>query len=126
LSAGAVGVSNVMAILVAERTHEIGIRRAIGASPRLIVGEVLVESTVLTGAAAALGIGCGVAILEITSRVLSSLAPEKQPIFLLAPAVDLRTVLASAALAVLVGACAGIIPARRALAIRPVEALAHE
>ncbi len=127
LISGAIGVSNIMMIAVAERTREIGIRKALGARPLWIMGQILTEATVLTGLAGYLGLVFGVAAVEIAGRFFAAMpAGGSGPSLFGRPEVDVRIALLAALALTLAGAIAGLAPARRAVAIRPVEALAHE
>jgi len=121
LLAGVVGVSNIMLVAVKERTREIGIRKALGATPRSIVALVLQESVLITAIAGYLGLVAGVALLEVASRLL----PEESTFFK-NPQVDLSTALWATLLLVVAGSVAGFFPARRAAAVQPVEALRDE
>ncbi|CAM2065144.1 ABC transporter permease [Sulfidibacter corallicola] len=118
LLAGVIGVSNIMLIVVKERTREIGIRKAIGATPWSIVALIMQEALLLTGFAGYLGLLCGVAVLEAVNRALGTDAG----VFLY-PAVSLTTAGLAFAVLVLCGCLAGLIPARRAASIRPIEAI---
>jgi putative ABC transport system permease protein len=118
--AGIVGVSNIMLITVRERTREIGIRKAMGATPRTIVAQVLQESVLVTSIAGFAGLVAGVVVLDVASRFLGDSD------FFRNPHVDIRTALQATFVLVLAGTVAGFIPARRAAAIRPVEALREE
>ncbi len=121
LVAGVVGVSNIMLVTVQERTREIGIRKAIGATPGSIVGLVLKESILITAVAGYLGLVLGVAVLEIASDFLPPSAA-----FFRNPEVDLRTAIAATGLLVVAGTLAGYFPARRAASIQPIVALREE
>ena len=124
--AGAIGVSNIMMITVAERTREIGIRKAIGATPLSIMVQIVKEAVVLTALSGYLGLVAGVGVLEIAGRIVDSMPKGQGPSFFSRPEIDLgRAVLAAVVLTV-AGALAGLAPARSAVAVRPVEALAHE
>ncbi|HXU83372.1 MAG TPA: ABC transporter permease, partial [Polyangia bacterium] len=74
LVAGAIGVSNIMMIAVAERTREIGIRKAVGATPLSLVGQIVSEAMVLTGLAGYLGLVAGVGVVEIAARIMAAAA----------------------------------------------------
>ena len=120
LIAGVVGVSNIMLVAVAERTKEIGVRKALGATPRSIIGLILQESVLITAAAGYLGLVLGIAALEGLSKAVAGAE------FFKDPSVDLRVALYATLLLVLAGAVAGFFPARRAAAIKPIEALRDE
>ncbi|HEY0707826.1 MAG TPA: ABC transporter permease [Polyangia bacterium] len=127
LIAGAIGVSNIMMIAVAERTREIGIRKAIGEPPGSIMGQIVAEATVLTGIAGYLGLVFGVVVLEISGHIVKAMpATGNGPQFFSAPELDLDKAIAATILLTVAGAVAGLAPARAAVAVRPVEALAHE
>lgn len=121
LAAGIVGISNIMIITVKERTREIGIRKALGATPFAIVSTLLLESTLVTGVAGYVGLVLGVALLELVSFGLRS-AGAKLPYFL-NPEVDFRTALTAISLLIAVGLLAGLAPALRAAKITPIEAM---
>jgi putative ABC transport system permease protein len=115
--AGVVGVSNIMLVSVAERTSEIGLRKALGAIPADIVTTIVGEAVLLTSVAGYAGLVGGVGVVE----AIRQLAPEND--YVRDPEVDLLVVGASVVLLVLAGAIAGFVPARRAARIHPVEAL---
>ena len=122
LLAGVVGVSNIMLITVKERTKEIGVRKALGASPISIVTMVMKESIVLTLIAGLIGVAAGVGLLAGADAVLSRL-PESP---LGPPTIALSTVIWAVVVLVVTGAFAGIMPAYHAASIKPIEALRAE
>lgn len=121
LFAGAIGVSNIMLVTVRERTKEIGIRRALGATPRNIIGQILSESVVLTVLAGLLGIVLGVGLLRGVGIVLS-----QGDQFFKDPQVSFGMAIGSLLILIVIGAMAGYIPAQRAMMIKPVEAISEE
>jgi putative ABC transport system permease protein len=121
LTAGIVGISNIMIITVKERTREIGIRKALGATPFAIVGTLLLESTLVTAVAGYVGLVLGVGLLELISFGLRT-AGLKLPYFL-NPEVDFTVAIAAILLLVGVGILAGLAPALRAAKITPTEAM---
>lgn len=125
LLAGIIGVSNIMLISVRERTREIGIRRAIGATPSSIVAQILKESTVLTATAGYLGILGGTGALELAGYLMST-SDNKGPSMFDAPHADFHIAVAAAAAVVVGGIIAGFFPAWNAVRIRPVVALRDE
>jgi putative ABC transport system permease protein len=124
LMAGIVGISNIMIITVKERTREIGIRKALGATPFSIVSTLLLESTLVTGIAGYLGLVVGVGLLELVAFGLRS-AGAKLPYFM-NPEVDFQLAVTAILLLVVVGILAGLAPALRAAKITPIEAMKAE
>lgn len=116
---GIVGVSNIMIIVVKERTQEIGVRKALGATPRSIVGLILMESIFITAVAGYFGLVLGVGLLEL-------LSPHLQSDFFMNPEADIRIAAGATLLLIVSGTLAGLIPARKAASIKPIEALREE
>lgn len=114
--AGVVGVSNIMLIIVKERTKEIGIRKALGASPLSIIGMILHESIFITTIAGFVGLLMSLALLEVAG-------PQIKSEFFLNPSVDFNVALTTLFLLVFAGALAGFFPAYRAAQIKPIVAL---
>jgi putative ABC transport system permease protein len=129
LIAGAVGVSNIMLVIVRERTKEIGIQRAIGARPAIVIGQILSESVFLTTVAGFLGLAMGTLVLHLTDVALEAAraqAPPDEQSFFMNPEIGLPMAIASVIILVIVGFLAGLIPAMKAVRIKPIEALHHE
>ncbi|MGB0185709.1 MAG: ABC transporter permease [Flavobacteriaceae bacterium] len=116
LIAGIVGISNIMIFIVKERTKEIGIRKALGASPRAIISIILIESVVVTTIAGYVGLLVGVGILEWAS-------PSLKTYFITDPSVSRSLVIAATITLISAGALAGYIPAKKASKIKPIVAL---
>ena len=120
LIAGVIGVSNIMMIVVKERTREIGVRKALGASPGQIVGSIVQESVFLTAIAGYLGLLAGIGALALLEKLIP-------PSGMFAhPSVDLGLALTATGLLVVVGALAGLFPALAAARVNPIEALREE
>jgi len=115
LAAGVVGVSNIMMIAVKERTKEIGVRKAIGATPRSIIVMIVQEAVFLTGVAGLLGLSGGVAMLELLSGIDSD--------FIKNPSVGIGTGVIATLILIAAGALAGYFPARAAAKVNPIHAL---
>ena len=121
LLAGVIGVSNIMMVSVKERTTEIGIRRAIGATPRQILGQIISESIVLTLVAGMLGIVFSVLILAGVELAMTTDGILKAPF-----QVPFSTAVLAALLLTVLGVLAGLMPALRAMQIKPVDAMRDE
>ncbi|MCQ2170149.1 MAG: ABC transporter permease [Bacteroidales bacterium] len=117
LLAGAIGVSNIMMVTVKERTVEIGIRRAIGATPSDILSQIMLESVALTVTAGSMGIVFSVLILNLVEMITKGQAAFQ---------INFGTAVLSATLLAVLGMLAGLAPALRAMKIRPVDAMRDE
>lgn len=118
--AGAVGVSNIMLVIVRERTKEIGIRKALGATPWSIISLILQESIVITAFSGYCGLLAGTALMEF----INSMGVKGN--FFANPEVDMTIAVSALATLILTGTFAGFIPARKAARVNPVEALSDE
>ena len=121
LLAGAIGVSNIMMVTVRERTTEIGIRRAIGATPKMILSQIISESILLTLVAGMSGILFGVMILQMLE-----VANTEDGIVNTHFQVGFWTAILAAVVVCTVGVLAGLAPAARAMSIKPVDAMRDE
>lgn len=121
LLAGAIGVSNIMMVTVRERTIEIGIRRAIGATPKNILGQIITESVILTAVAGMSGILFAVMILEMLE-----LGNTTDGIVAAHFQVQFWTAVGATILLAVLGVLAGLAPAVRAMSIKPVDAMRDE
>jgi len=124
LFAGIIGVSNIMLITVKERTKEIGIRKALGATPGSIVGMILTESVFITGIAGYFGLMFGTFLVIAVNYAMTSLGVENQNFE--DPRVNLGIALGALIFLIVAGAIAGLIPALQAARVNPVIALKDE
>ena len=124
LLAGVIGVSNIMLIIVKERTKEIGIQRALGATPWQIRKQIVIESILLTSVAGYIGLVAGVGILEGISYLLDQFNANSD--MFSHPEVDFQKAVLALGILVISGAFAGFIPANRAVSIKPIDALRDE
>lgn len=121
LFAGAVGVSNIMLVTVRERTKEIGIRRALGATPRNIITQIMTESIVLTLIAGVSGLMVGVGLLSLVGMALSG-----GDQFFKDPQISFTVAMSAFGILLIIGTLAGFLPANRAMNIKPIEAIREE
>ncbi len=127
LLAGVVGVSNIMLVIIKERTQEIGVMRAIGASPRKIISQIIQESVFLTTFAGYFGLFFGILVLEGANKVLDMIAKGGgEEIFIKNPEINFWVAVACLVVLIVSGAIAGYIPARKAVEIKPIDALRAE
>ena len=124
LFAGVIGVSNIMLIVVKERTKEIGIQRALGASPRNIISQIITEAVFLTSFAGYFGLVLGVGLLELLNYILVETGGESN--MFANPSVDFSMAIKALMILVISGAFAGWIPAKRAISLKPIDALRDE
>lgn len=120
LFAGIIGISNIMLIVVKERTREIGVRKAMGATPGSIVGLILQEAILVTSLAGYMGLVFGVFVLEMAATYITDAAYFKNP------EIDLSIAITATVLLVLFGSLAGLFPAIRAARIQPIVALREQ
>jgi putative ABC transport system permease protein len=120
LIAGIVGIGNIMLIVVKDRTREIGVRKALGATPGNVIGQVIQEAVFVTAVFGFLGLATGVGLLEL----LASFIPGSE--FFRDPTIDLTIAVRALFALLIAGTLAGLFPARRAAAIKPIEALRDE
>jgi len=121
LLSGGIGISNIMLVTVRERTKEIGIRRALGATPRTIITQIMSESVVLTLIAGVAGLTFGVGIMQLAGAAL-----ENSDGFFKNPQISFGASMAALIILLIIGTIAGYIPARRAMKIKPIEAIHEE
>lgn len=126
LLAGIVGVSNIMLVLVKERTQEIGIRRALGAPPRTILAQILSESFVLTFVAGVMGLAAAVGVLSLVDSIYYQQVTVLQEGAEISWQISFGTGMLALAILVTGSLLAGVIPAARALGIKAVDAIREE
>lgn len=115
LLVGGIGVMNIMLVSVAERTREIGIKKAIGARKGRIMAQFLTEASVLTSIGGILGVACGIGLSKIISMMSGA------PV-----AISLPAILVAVGFSMLIGIVFGILPSYQAANLKPIEALRHE
>jgi putative ABC transport system permease protein len=132
LIAGIVGVSNIMLVSVKERTREIGIRKAIGASPLSILKTIILESLIITAIFGYIGMILGVGLTELINFVMEQSAngqpvtDEVQMSVFKNPTVNMGYAIFATVVLIIAGIVAGYLPARKAVRIKPIEAMRQE
>lgn len=124
LLAGVIGVSNIMLIIIKERTQEFGIKRAMGATPVKIISTVISESVFLTSMAGLVGMSLGIIIVELVNKAIGN--PEGNNVMFLHPEVSFHVAMLAISVLVAAGIVAGIIPSKHAVSIKPIEAIRAE
>ncbi len=124
LLSGVVGVSNIMLVTIKERTREIGVRRALGAKPSIIIRQVMAESLLLTILAGIVGLVLGVAIMAVVSGFVGN-TPSDDVMFL-DPQIGFGAAIAASIIVMLSGLLAGVLPAIRAIQIKAIDAIREE
>ncbi|MEA1784615.1 ABC transporter permease [Arenibacter sp. GZD96] len=117
--AGIIGISNIMVFVVKERTKELGIRKALGATPKAVIGTILLESVFITTISGFIGMLIGIALL-------GSLGEKLDDYFITNPYINMGVAIFATVLLIIFGAIAGYIPAKRAASIKPIVALRDE
>jgi putative ABC transport system permease protein len=120
LFVGGLGVANIMLVTVTERTHEIGIRKAIGARRTAIIKQFLTESIVLAGIGGVIGVGVGAVVTLLAARLLPRYLPQVG-----APELSGTAMLAAFGVSLVIGMVAGVYPAYRASRLSPIDALRY-
>jgi putative ABC transport system permease protein len=119
--AGVIGIGNILLISVKERTKELGVRRALGATPREVRALIILESVLLTMIAGVIGIILGAGVLSLINYLTKDVDfPYANP------TVPIPYVLGALAIMVILGTLIGLIPAQRAVSIKPIDALREE
>lgn len=129
LLSGVVGVSNIMLITVKERTREFGVRKAIGATPWSILRLIIIESIIITTFFGYIGMMLGVAVNQYMDATVGHMQVDSglfKATMFVNPTVGFDVCIEATVVMILAGTMAGIIPARRAARIRPIEALRAE
>jgi putative ABC transport system permease protein len=126
LVVGGIGVLNIMLVSVTERTREIGIRKAIGATSGAILQQFLLESTMLAGLGGALGVGFGIALALLIGAIAPGIDPASGALAGFSPVLSVPPVLVAFTISLAIGLIAGGYPAYRAARLRPIQALRYQ
>lgn len=131
LVAGIVGVSNIMLVTVKERTREIGIRKAIGATPAAILKSIILESMIITSIFGYIGLMAGIGLTELINFFMEqsvSQASESENTMSIFknPTVDIGYAIFATFILIIAGVIAGYLPARKAVKVKPIEAMRQE
>ncbi|MFA8299200.1 MAG: ABC transporter permease [Hyphomicrobiales bacterium] len=124
LLAGVIGISNIMLIIIKERTKEIGVQRALGATPGIIISQIVLESVFLTALAGVIGLFVGASFAFIVEKIIFSMDESLSAYLFLN--IDLKSSLWALLILISSGLFAGLIPASRAMSIKPIDALRDE
>lgn len=124
LLSGIIGISNIMLIVVKERTNEIGVRRALGASPWSIRGQILMESIFLTILSGMAGIAMATGVIALINNILDGM--DTSEMMFANPSVNLGVIMVALSILIISGLLAGLIPAQNAIKVKPVDALRTE
>lgn len=123
LMSGAVGISNIMLVTVRERTKELGIRKALGEPPVMVLGSIVGEAIVITTVFGVVGMLLGVGALKLLGPMAEQYGGEVMSMMIMNPSADTGGVLLSLLILIVIGVVAGAFPARRAMRIKPIEAM---
>jgi putative ABC transport system permease protein len=126
LLAGIISISNIMLITVRERTREFGIRKALGAKPSSILGNILMESALITSVFGYFGMFMGVGLGELISSALETAQTSQMSQVFKNPTVDVKVAIGAMLVLIISGIIAGLYPALKAVRISPVEAMRNE
>jgi putative ABC transport system permease protein len=126
LVVGGIGILNIMLVSVTERTREIGIRKAVGATSRAILKQFLLESAVLAGFGGLVGVGVGIGLSLLVGVIAPAFDPAFGALADFTPVLSAPPVVAAFAISLAIGLVAGGYPSYRAVRLRPIEALRYE
>ena len=122
LIAGVIAIGNILLITVKERTKEIGVRRALGATPSEVRGQIMLESVLLTSVSGVSGFIAGTMILWMVNAAVQG----NDDVPIVNPTVDIFAVFGAIAAIVILGTLIGLIPAQKAVSVKPIDALREE